>query len=150
MAENMMEIAWWHWIAGGILLVLMELAVPAFFLIWFGVGALLVGVIVLLAPIPLAAQFMLWGVASGAMVFFWFRYFKNPDRTKAGISTEAFLGETGLIVKEVSEMHKGQIRFQKPILGSETWPVIADETIPAGERARIVDVMGQTLKVSRK
>ena len=58
--------------------------------------------------------------------------------------------ETGLIVKEVSEMHKGEIRFQKPILGSETWPVIADETIPAGERARIVDVIGQTLKVSKK
>lgn len=146
----MMEIAWWHWIAGGILLVLAELAVPAFFLIWFGFGALLVGVIVLLAPISLAAQFTLWGVASGAMVFFWFRYFKNPDRTKAGISKEAFLGESGLIVKEVSEMHKGQIRFQKPILGAETWPVIADETISAGERAHIVDVIGQTLKVSRK
>lgn len=146
----MMEIAWWHWIAGGILLVLAELAVPAFFLIWFGFGALLVGVIVLLAPISLAAQFTLWGVASGAMVFFWFRYFKNPDRTKAGISKEAFLGESGLIVKEVSEMHKGQIRFQKPILGAETWPVIADETISTGERAHIVDVIGQTLKVSRK
>lgn len=145
-----MEIAWWHWIAGGMLLILLELAIPSFFIIWFGLSALLIGVIMLLAPISLAAQFTLWGVTSGAMVYFWFRYFKNPDRTKAGISQDAFLGETGLIVKEVSELAKGQIRFQKPILGSETWPVIADETIPAGERARIVAVMGQTLKVSRK
>ena len=145
-----MEIAWWHWIAGGMLLILMELAIPSFFIIWFGLSALLIGVIMLLAPISLAAQFTLWGVTSGAMVYFWFRYFKNPDRTKAGMSQDAFLGETGLIVKEVSELAKGQIRFQKPILGSETWPVIADETIPAGERARIVAVMGQTLKVSRK
>ncbi|MEN6586028.1 MAG: NfeD family protein [Sulfuricella sp.] len=145
-----MEIAWWHWIAGGMLLILMELAIPSFFIIWFGLGALLIGVIMLLAPISLAAQFTLWGVTSGAMVFFWFRYFKNPDRTKAGMSQDVFLGETGLIVKEVSELTKGQIRFQKPILGSETWPVIADETIPAGERARIVAVIGQTLKVSKK
>ena len=144
-----MEIAWWHWIAGGLLLVLTELAVPAFFMIWFGLGALLVGLVVLIAPIPLAAQFALWGLASSAMVYFWFRFFKNPDRTKAGMSKESFLGETGLIVKEVSELAKGQIRFQKPILGSETWPVIADETIPSGERARIVDVIGQTLKVAR-
>jgi membrane protein implicated in regulation of membrane protease activity len=146
----MMEIAWWQWIAGGMLLILLELAIPSFFIIWFGLSALLVGVVMLLAPISLAAQFTLWGLTSGAMVYFWFRYFKNPDRTKAGIAKEAFLGESGLIVKEVSELAKGQIRFQKPILGSETWPVIADETIPAGERARIVDVMGQTLKVSRK
>jgi len=145
-----MEIAWWQWIAGGMLLILLELAIPSFFIIWFGLSALLVGVVMLLAPISLAAQFTLWGLTSGAMVYFWFRYFKNPDRTKAGIAKEAFLGESGLIVKEVSELAKGQIRFQKPILGSETWPVIADETIPAGERARIVDVMGQTLKVSRK
>lgn len=145
-----MEIAWWHWIAGGLLLVMMELLIPSFFIIWFGLGALLVGIVVLLAPVPLSAQFILWGLTSGAMVYFWFRFFKNPDRTKAGLSKDAFLGETGMIVKEVTELAKGQIRFQKPILGSETWPVIADETIPAGERARIVDVLGQTLKVAKK
>lgn len=145
-----MEIAWWHWIAGGLLLVMMELLIPSFFIIWFGLGALLVGIIVLLAPVPLSAQFILWGLTSGAMVYFWFRFFKNPDRTKAGLSKDAFLGETGMIVKEVTELAKGQIRFQKPILGSETWPVIADETIPAGARARIVDVLGQTLKVAKK
>ena len=145
-----MELAWWHWMAGGFLLALMELAVPAFFLLWFGLGAFLVGAVMLLLPLSPALQFTLWGFASTAMVVLWFRYFKNPDRTKAGISKEAFLGETGLIVREVSEMQKGEIRFQKPILGSETWPVIADETIPAGERARIVDVLGQTLKVSKR
>jgi hypothetical protein len=145
-----MEFAWWHWIAGGIILALLELAIPAFFIIWFGLGALLVGIVMLVLPLSPAAQLTLWALFSGAMVFLWFRYFKNPDRTKAGIAKEAFIGETGLIVKEVSEMHKGEIRFQKPILGAETWPVIADETIPAGERAHIVDVIGQTLKVSKK
>ena len=41
----------------------------------------------------------------------------------------------------------GTIRFQKPVLGSDTWTVIADVPIRSGERARIVDVIGQTLKV---
>lgn len=145
-----MEIAWWHWIAGGLLLILLELAIPSFFIIWFGLGALLVGVLMLFLALSLAAQFTVWAIASGAMALLWMRYFKNPDRTKSGIAKEAFLGETGMIIREVSELKKGQIRFQKPILGSDTWPVIADETIPAGERAHIVDVMGQTLKVSKK
>lgn len=145
-----MEIAWWHWIAGGLLLVLLELAIPSFFIVWFGLGALLVGIFMLLLTLSLAAQLAVWAITSGAMVFLWMRYFKNPDRTKSGIAKEAFLGETGMIIREVSELNKGQIRFQKPILGSDTWPVIADETIPAGERAHIVDVMGQTLKVAKK
>jgi membrane protein implicated in regulation of membrane protease activity len=145
-----MDLAWWQWIVGGLLLTLAELMVPALFLVWFGIGAILVGLVLLVLPITLAAQFTLWAVASCAMVLLWFRVVKNPDRTKAGIAKDAFLGETGLITKEVSELGKGEIRFQKPILGSETWPVIADESIKAGERAQIIDVLGQTLKVARK
>ncbi|MFZ5762978.1 MAG: NfeD family protein [Thermodesulfobacteriota bacterium] len=145
-----MDLAWWQWIVGGLLLTLAELMVPALFLVWFGIGAILVGLVLLVLPITLAAQFTLWAVASCAMVLLWFRVVKNPDRTKAGIAKDAFLGETGLITKEVSELGKGEIRFQKPILGSEVWPVIADESIKAGERAQIIDVLGQTLKVARK
>lgn len=144
-----MDLAWWHWIAGGILLTLTELAIPAFFMVWFGLGAILVGLVMLAVPLSLATQFTLWAITSSAMVLFWFRFFKNPDRTKSGIAKEAFLGEVGMITKDVSELHKGEIRFQKPILGAEAWPVIADETIKAGERAHIVDVIGQTLKVSK-
>jgi len=143
-----MDILWWHWIAGGILLGMAELIIPTFFIVWFGLGAILVGVLMLVTPLGTAAQFFWWSVFSLAMAVAWFRYFKNPDRTKAGISKEAFVGETGMIIKEVSAMTKGVIRFQKPILGSETWPVISDESIKSGERAKIVDVMGQTLKVT--
>ena len=144
-----MNLLWWHWIAGGLLLCLAELFIPTFFILWFGVGAILVGVAMLVLPLSLTTQIFMWAVFSSAMVVAWFRYFKNPDMTKAGISKDAFIGETGLITKEVSDMAKGMIRFQKPILGSETWPVIADETIKSGDRAKIVDVIGQTLKVAK-
>ena len=143
-----MEILWWHWIAGGILLGLVELFIPTFFIIWFGLGAMLVGVLMFITPIDTAAQFFWWSIFSVVMVVAWFRYFRNPDKTKARISKEAFLGEVGMITKEVSEMRKGVIRFQKPILGSDSWPVIADELIKSGERAKIIDVIGQTLKVT--
>jgi hypothetical protein len=39
-----MELVWWHWMILGLGLGLVELVVPAFFVIWFGLGALLVGV----------------------------------------------------------------------------------------------------------
>ena len=73
-----MEIAWWHWIVGGLLIALLELAVPAFFLIWFGLGALLVGILMLVVPMNLTAQFLVWAGASIMMVFLWFRIGQKP------------------------------------------------------------------------
>jgi hypothetical protein len=35
------------------------------------------------------------------------------------------------------------------VLGADRWPVVADVPIAAGERARVVDVLGQTLKISK-
>jgi membrane protein implicated in regulation of membrane protease activity len=145
-----MELVWWHWIVLGMVLALLELTIPTFFILWFGIGAMLVGVIMLLVPLSTAAQLTLWAIASSAMTMLWFKYFKLPDRTKAGIAKEALIGETGMVTKEVSELKKGEIRFQKPILGCEVWPVIADEVIKPGERAVIIDVMGQTLKIAKK
>ena len=61
----------------GIGLIIAELAVPAFFIVWFGLGALLVSVVVLVAPsLGLTAQLLTWTVASVAMVVIWFRIFK--------------------------------------------------------------------------
>ena len=63
-----MTLEWWHWEIAGLALVLLELAVPAFFVIWFGLGALLVGLALLVAPLGATAQVALWIVASVAMV----------------------------------------------------------------------------------
>lgn len=48
--DNVMTLEWWHWEIAGLALVLLELAVPAFFVIWFGFGAMLVGLALLVAP----------------------------------------------------------------------------------------------------
>ena len=40
-----MHLEWWAWIVGGIALIVAELAIPSFFVIWFGLGALLVGLL---------------------------------------------------------------------------------------------------------
>jgi len=56
----MMQFLWWHWIVLGIVVVLLELAVPAFFLVWFGLGALIVGVFQ--SGLRLAGVDVLWQV----------------------------------------------------------------------------------------
>ena len=144
-----MELAWWHWMVLGMVLVALEMLVPTFFLIWFGLGALLVGVVTLFALPGFAAQLVLWAIASLAMMTAWIKWFKVPDRNRAGQAKEGVIGIAGLLTRPVTETESGEILFQRPVLGSDRWPVVADVPIAAGAKAKVVDVLGQTLKVER-
>lgn len=145
-----MQPEWWHWAVAGIVLILAELAVPAFVLVWFGLGALLVALIVALADIGLTAQLAAWLVVSLAFVALWFKVFKpESHKTRIGMSDADVTGEIGLLARDVAPFEKGEVRFQKPILGTDSWPCIADEAIKAGERVRVVDVEGSFLKVAK-
>ena len=48
--NDTMFLEWWHWEIAGIALVLLELALPSFFIIWFGLGAMLTGFVLLAMP----------------------------------------------------------------------------------------------------
>lgn len=146
-----MTLEWWHWMVLGVVLVLLELAIPAFFVVWFGLGALIVGLTLVLAPATsLPGQIVIWILASLAFVFLWFKVFKvHVHRTRVGLSKGQFAGEVGLATRGIKPFQKGQIRFQKPILGSEIWDAIADEEIEPGERVQVLTVEGNILRVRR-
>ena len=147
-----MQFLWWHWLVLGIVLMLLELAVPAFFLVWFGVGALVVGLALLAAPaLPLAWQVVVWTGCSLAFIWFWFRIFKpGSHKTRAGMSRGAVIGEIGLAIRDIRPFEKGQVRFQKPVLGDEVWEAISEEEIRSGERIKVLDVEGNFLKVAKQ
>jgi len=144
-----MELVWWHWLVLGMVLIGIEMMTPTFFLLWFGLGALLVGALVSVTPLGFSAQILAWVAASVLMTVVWVKFFKNPDRTTVGLAKEGVLGTTGLVSRAIPDMGKGEIMFQRPILGSDRWPAVADVAISAGEKVRIVDVLGQTLKVEK-
>ena len=146
-----MQLEWWHWAVGGIVLILAELAVPAFVLIWFGLGALLVALIVAIAPgVGLTGQLALWLLASVVLVFLWFKVFKpGTHKTRIGMADANIIGEAGLLARDVAPFEKGEVRFQKPLLGADAWPCISDEPIKAGERVKVVSVEGSFLKVTK-
>jgi len=141
---------WWHWIVGGIALVLAELVIPSFFIVWFGLGALLTGLLTLAFDLSLTAQLATWTLASLAMVGLWFRVFKQSFvKTRIGTADGEVIGEIGLLVGAVAPFERGKVRFQRPVLGSEEWVCLADTAIAAGERVRVVAVEGSFLKVGK-
>ena len=60
-----MEMQWWIWLVFGIALILLELVLPTFFILWFGIGAVLVSLTSLAAPsLQLDMQVLLWVLLS--------------------------------------------------------------------------------------
>lgn len=146
------KVLYWYWLVFGMILMLMELAVPSFTILWFGLGALIVGVLLLLTPgISLTLQILIWIIASSAFVFFWFKVLKPrmTDRTNAGISREAVLGETAMVTRAPEGDRRGEMRFSMPMLGSDTWPFICTEDVVVGERVMVQDVSGNTMMVKK-
>ena len=144
-----MDIVWWHWMVVGLGLVLAELALPFFFIIWFGLGALLVGGVLLIWPSTgLTAQILLWTLASIAMTVLWFKVFRAAN-TSRPTQTESALGEFGVLVRAIEPAGRSEVRFQKPVLGADTWPCMADEAIAANARVKVLAVDGQFLKVAK-
>ncbi|MBA1316366.1 NfeD family protein [Pseudomonas monteilii] len=144
-----MEMQWWIWLVFGIALILLELVLPTFFILWFGIGAVLVSLTSLAAPsLQLDMQVLLWVLLSSVTTACWFKLFrrKPPD---VRWTADSVIGEVGLLTAGVSEFQKGRVRFQKPILGNEEWTCIADSEIPAGERVRLTAIEGNTARVIR-
>lgn len=144
---------YWHWIAFGMLLIIAELFIPSFTIIWFGLGAILVGLTLLIVP-PLSTswQLLLWALSSIVFTYLWFRYLRPrmTDQTKAGLSREAVLGENGQVIRVPIEGQRGVVRFTTPLLGSDEWPFICEQEVATGDRVTVRDVSGNTLIVEKR
>ena len=139
---------WWHWVVLGLCLMIAEMAIPAFFVIWFGIGAVCIGLLLLLVPdLAVAVQLIIWAVVSSLLVAVWFRYFRPATRTTVGTSAASAVGEVGILVSDLPPQARGQVRFQKPILGADLWECYSDQPLKAGERVRIAALEGHFIKV---
>ena len=147
------EIAYWHWLVFGMLLMIAELLIPSFTIFWFGLGALVVAAFTLFVPeMSLASQLVTWAVSSSVMTFLWFRYFRKiaPDRTRAGVGSEAVIGERGTVVSMPGGNERGRVRFTTPVLGSSEWPFICTDAVSIGDSVYIKDISGNTLIVEKR
>lgn len=144
------QMLYWYWLVFGMILILLELAIPSFTIFWFGLGALVVGLLLLLVPgLSLTLQVLVWVIASAAFVLFWFKVLKPrmTDKTTSGIAREAVLGETAMVTRVPEGDRRGEIRFSVPMLGSDIWPFICDDEVAVGDRVAVRDISGNTMLV---
>lgn len=146
------ELLYWHWIVFGIGLILLEVFIPSFTALWFGAGAVLVGLLLALFPeMSATLQVVLWSAFSCTFTWLWFKFLKplSVDKTKAGLSLEAIQGEVGQVLSVPDGERRGVLRFPAPILGSDEWSFITQDQLAIGDRVRVIDISGNSLIVTK-
>jgi len=145
---------WQIWLATGILLMILEMALPSFFLFFFGVAAFLMSLLTFIAlcftlEIPFYAQSILFSVLSLLGIFF----FRNALRDtfsgkkigKDNIMASDFIGKSARVVERVTPQASGKIEFN----GSH-WRAVSDATLELGATVTITAQENLTLTVEPK
>lgn len=146
------ELLPWHWFVFGVVLIICEIFLPSFVILWFGAAAVLIGGVLYVVPdLSLTAQILGWSILSMALAVAWFKFLKplSVDKTKAGLSKEAIVGEIGQVISAPIGDQRGLLRFSVPLLGSEEWHFICEDATAIGDRVRVIDVSGNALIVSK-
>ncbi len=137
----------WHWIALGFGLMVIEILVPSFFFLWLGVAALAVGLIMLAIPdLWWSIQWTLFAVL-GISSFFITRMMmkgKKHEHNESKLNKRAahWVGEV-VVIETAIENGRG-----KATVGDSLWSVSGPD-MPVGAKAKVVGVDGTELKVEK-
>lgn len=142
----------WIWGILGLILLAVEMATGTFYILWFGVAALCMTVVLTLFPaMPIALQLFMFALLSlGSLVIWKLTYKKTASHLRTGQSQGDEIGRVGTITETVSARQNGRIIFAQGVMGSREWVAIADEEIETGVDAIITSVEGNALRVRRK
>ncbi|WP_049235612.1 NfeD family protein [Moraxella canis] len=144
----------WHWAVIGMLLMMGEMFVPSFTMLWFGVAAIITALIAWLVPMGLLSQVVIWLSLSIVACVLWFKLIQPriKMRTKAGLGGSVIIGEIGMIVSPVMTNGVGVVRFSVPKVGAAEWVcrTLDGHPIEVGTRVIVTAVMGNELIVIPK
>lgn len=140
---------WWAWLVLGMLLLGGEMALPGgFYLLFFGVGALLVGLATLAAPeLPGWLQWLLFSVLSlGALALVRPRILGRLRQAGPGIE-DTLVGEIAVATEPLAPGALGRGELRGSVFSMRN---VGEEPLAAGERCRVARVEGLTLEVRKE
>ena len=145
------ETVYWHWLVLGIILIIAEIFIPSFTILWFGLGAVLVGTVMVMVDLDFSMQILLWTIASVAFTVLWFWLLKPraEDRNNTELARQASVGEAGKVIKLPTETTNGKLRFSTPVLDQDEWEFICEDQVQLGDRLHIKEISGNHLVVKK-
>ncbi|HEU4780420.1 MAG TPA: NfeD family protein [Steroidobacteraceae bacterium] len=144
MSYFLTNMVWWHWIVFALVLAALETLIPGAVAIWFAAAAAVIGLLLVVIPIPWQYQFIGFAVLGFAAMMWYLNYRKRypdaveqPNLNQRG---QQYVG-TELVLIEAIEQGSGKAK-----LGDGVWKVSGPE-LPAGSRVRVTGANGTILTV---
>jgi membrane protein implicated in regulation of membrane protease activity len=138
---------WWIWMILAAACIIGEIFTAGFFLLWFGIGALVAG---LLALLNLGAVWQ-WGafIVISGVLFALSRKFSDrfTGKQPTGVGADRTVGRKGLVLETIDHIkNTGRVRLDK-----EEWRAESDtgEKIPKGSTIEVTRLDGVHLVVKK-
>ena len=136
---------WLIWLSAGIILAILEVFTPGFFIVGIGVSLVITAL-----PAALGLPFWVQLLVCGVMILIFFLLvrpivMKIPHSDSKKTGTAALMGEEGIVVETITRIEGGRVK-----VGGEVWKAKSDETIEKDSLVIVTGVEGVTLNVRRK
>jgi membrane protein implicated in regulation of membrane protease activity len=137
---------WWLWLAGGLALVVAELATPSgFFILFFGLGALTVGVLDALDIVEnVGVEVLLFTVISVAYLLMFRGRLRERFHIPESMKVDTLIGDLATVQEPMTPGVVGRVEVRGSMWAARN---TSDVTLGAGQRARVAAVDGLTLGV---
>ncbi len=146
MIELLEQVNFWHWMAFGLALLLVELLDTAGYFLWLGLSGIVVGIILTFIPMSWQLQWVSFAVFSLVTTWLWWRRQLSQDQQS---DQQRELNQKhkqliGLKVRVDTDVLEGGFRLK---VGDTTWSAYTEQKLQASSLVEIVDVRGITLHV---
>ena len=145
---DVQHLAFWYWLVFGVLLMALEVFVPAMLVMWFGFGAIVTGLLLWLIPdMGLSWQLLIFAVVSGISVLGWrksrFREENiSSDSPDLNNRLHSHIGKEYVLTEAIIN-GRGTMR-----VGDTAWRVTGED-LPSGTRVRVTGVDGVLFTVEK-
>ncbi|KAB2915775.1 MAG: NfeD family protein [Hyphomicrobiaceae bacterium] len=136
----------WSWLILALLLFILETMVPGVHFLWFGIAALVVGVVAWATGMTWPWQLIAFGVIS-VLTVFWVRRFYRAEAAQSdlpdlNVRGQQYVGRS-LVVEQAIQNGRGKVR-----VGDTLWQAEGPDA-PAGTRVTVTAARGTVLVVER-
>ncbi len=139
------QIEFWHWLIAAVVMIIIEMILPAAYFLWMGISAFVVGLSIYVIPdMPVLIQVIIFGVLSVVCLVLYKRHKKsNPnvnDQPNLNRRGEQYVGRS-FTLDEAIVNGVGKVKVD-----DSTWKVKGTD-MPVGMKVRVMSVEGTVFNV---
>lgn len=140
--------AWFVWLVIAGIFTIVEIATVGFFIIWFGVAAVLTALFSLFMPEAYMVQVVVWAITSVLLVLFTKKFTDKIKPETTATNVYSIIGKRAIVTTVINnENGTGQVKVDGDVWSARTENY--DETISVGEHVEILRIDGVKVIVKK-